>query len=180
MNNNFCPNCGAELIEESVFCTNCGTKINQDNKVNEENAQPEINNEQVVEETKVEQPVVEKPQVQQSNSNNVNNQNNNKSNATLFGVLSLVLYFAGSVIISLLSYFLPADSRDAFMSLSGLCPLAGIVLMIMGRVKYPTSKFLKVVMWIIIGSIILSIIAFILLFIWCYITCSNMDTSGCG
>ena len=62
MNNNFCPNCGAELIEDSVFCTNCGTKINQDNKVNEENAQPEINNEQVVEETNVEQPVVEKPQ----------------------------------------------------------------------------------------------------------------------
>ena len=171
MNNKFCPNCGAELIEESVFCTNCGVKLSQDNNVIEENnTQTEVVNEQ---------PVSAQPVVQSNTTDTINYQNS-KSNATLFGVLSLVLYFAGSVIISLLSYFLPADSRDAFMSLSGLCPLAGIVLMIMGRVKYPTSKFLKVVMWIIIGSIILSIIAFILLFIWCYITCSNMDTSGCG
>ena len=32
MNNNFCPNCGAELIEESVFCTNCGKKDGEEVK----------------------------------------------------------------------------------------------------------------------------------------------------
>ena len=92
----------------------------------------------------------------------------------------MVLYFAGSAVVTLISYFFPGDSRDAFMSLSGFCPLAGIVLMIIGRVKYPTNKFLKVVMWIIIGSIILGLFLFILFVIWCYITCSTMDTSGCG
>ena len=162
----FCHNCCKEIEEGTVFCTNCGVQLSQsDNEANNDN------NSQI--ETIKEQPVTQQ-------NNNVNSNQDNKSNATLFGVLSLVLYFAGSIIISLLSYLLPANSRDAFMSLSGFCPLVGIVLMIIGRVKYPTNKFLKVVMWIIIGSIILGIVAFILLFIWCYITCSNMDTSGCG
>ncbi|MBR2710967.1 MAG: zinc ribbon domain-containing protein [Bacilli bacterium] len=190
MNKKICPNCGTELIEDFVFCTNCGTKIKQDNNVNEEkNTQSEVNNEQVldenvVEEVKAEQsalvePRVE-PRVQPSNSYKFNNQADNNSNATLIGTLSLVLYFAGSAVVTLISYFFPGDSRDAFMSLSGFCPLAGIVLMIIGRVKYPTNKFLKVVMWIIIGSIILGLFLFILFVIWCYITCSTMDTSGCG
>jgi len=161
---------------------NCGTKIKQDNNVNEEkNTQSEINNEQVVdenvvEEVKSEQSALVEPRVQLSNSDKFNNQADNNSNATLFGTLSLILYFAGSAVVTLISYFLPVDSRNAFMSLSGFCPLAGIVLMIIGRVKYPTNKFLKVVMWIIIGSIVL----FILFVIWCYITCYTMDTSGCG
>lgn len=166
MNNKFCPSCGKEVVEGALFCTNCGVQFSQTN--NEVNNQNEVINEQ---------PVIEQPVVQQ---NTIDNQKSKDSNATLFGVLSLVLYFAGSVVVSLLSYLLPASSRDAFMSLSGFCPMAGIVLMIIGRVKYPTNKFLKVVMWLIIGSIILGIIAIIILFVWCYITCSSVDTSGCG
>lgn len=112
----------------------------------------------------------------------VNNQpvKSDDSNATMLGVIALVLYFAGSTVLSFITYLLPETFRAVFSSLIGLCPISGIIVMIVGRVKYPTNKFLKVVMWVIIGSIILGILAIIIFMIWCYVTCANMDTSGCG
>lgn len=102
------------------------------------------------------------------------------SNATLFGIISLVLYFAGSTIMYIITCFLPDALKVVVSSLAGLCPISGIIVMIVGRVKYPTNKFLKVVMWVIIGSIILGIVAVIIFMVWCYVTCANMDTSGCS
>ena len=101
------------------------------------------------------------------------------SNAKMLGVISLVLYFAGSTILSTIAYFLPESFRVMFSSLVGLCPISGIIVMVIGRVKYPTNKFLKIVMWIIIGSIILGLIATVIFMIWCYTTCANIDTGGC-
>lgn len=159
-NNKICPNCGTNNKSDSNFCGNCGKQLIQNNVV--VNGQDNI----------------------QHNKNNdymVNNQTNyiKDSEANKLGIISLVLYFAGSLISSI-SYLLPSAVSDSFSALAGLCPLSGIVIMIIGRIKYPTNKLLKIVMWIIIGSIIFGLIAFIVFVIWCYVTCSNTDTSGCG
>ena len=111
-----------------------------------------------------------------------NNQANNvdDSKGNILGIISLALYFGGSVLIAFILRILPVTVRDSFSTLSGLCPLSGIIIMIIGRVKYPTNKFLKVVMWIIIGTIIISLVTFIIFVIWCYVTCASVDTSGCS
>ena len=120
------------------------------------------------------------------NSTNTNNQNsmqmnmnNKETEGNKFGTISLILYFSGPFI-TLLTSILPHNLANFISSLSGLLPLSGIIVMIMGRVKFPTNKFLKVVMWIIIGTIILGVIAMLLFMIWCYATCTGMDTSGCN
>ena len=64
-------------------------------------------------------------------------------------------------------------------SLAGLCPLAGIILLIIARVKYPKYKPGKIIMCVYIGTLVAGIIGFILLVALCYLMCSNIDTSGC-
>ncbi len=120
--------------------------------------------------------------LEQNNVEAVNNQpvKSENLNAKMLGVISLVLYFASSTILSAITYFLPESFRVMFSSLVGLCPIFGIIVMIIGRVKYPTNKFLKIVMWIIIGSIIFCFVATVIFMIWFCVTCANMDTSGCS
>ena len=146
-------------MENSRICPNCGTNNKTDSNFCESCG------------TKLEQNNVEAVNNQPVKSEN--------PNAKMLGVISLVLYFAGSTILSAITYFLPESFRVMFSSLVGLCPISGIIVMIIGRVKYPTNKFLKIVMWIIIGSIIFGLVAAVIFMIWCYATCANMDTSGC-
>lgn len=153
-NNKICPNCGTNNKSDSNFCKSCGKQFIQNGSVVDEKDNIHI-------------------------QNNINNAYVKDSEGNKLGIISLVLYFIGTALISLISQHLPSTVRDDFSSLAGLCPLSGIIVMIIGRIKYPTNKFLKIVMWIIIGSIIFGLIAFIIFVIWCYVTCSNMDTSGC-
>ena len=90
--------------------------------------------------------------IEQNDVETVNNQSvkSEASNAKMLGIISLVLYFAGTTILSIVTSFLSESFSVMFSSLAGLCPILGIIVMIIGRVKYPTNKFLKVVMWIII------------------------------
>ena len=160
-NNKICPKCGTNNIN-SHFCVKCGQDLTfQTNEViSNNNIQNNINN--------------------NIKTNITDNQpTNNNSEGNILGIISLVLYFAGTTIFTYISKILPNSIGNTFSFLTGLCPLAGIVTMIIGRIKYPNNKFLKVVMIIIIGSIIFCVIAFILFVIWCYVTCSTMDTSGC-
>lgn len=159
-NNKICPKCGAANNDDFKFCKNCGAQTKSNNVVDNEqqNIQQDINT-HTIENTQI---------------------NNNDSNDTKLGIISLVLYFGGTSIFSCITYLLPASFRNYFSSISGLFPLLGIIVMIVGRIKYPNSKLLKIVMWIIIASIILSMIAVILFIMWCVVTCENMDTSGCG
>ena len=147
-----CPKCGLINENDAKYCVKCGAQLNEEVKT-------EVNTQQTANNTVVK---------------------DGESEARTFAILSLVLYFAGTFAVEAISFVLPSSLRTLISGLGGLCPLAGIVIMIIGRVNYPTNKFLKVVMWIIIGSIILGIIGMIILFVVCVITCSTLDTSGCS
>ncbi len=151
-NEKFCTHCGAMNQINSQYCTNCGMQINQNHVHSNMN-----------------------------NCNCLNEQSNtNSSDGTKLGIISLVTYFCSPVIVGTIVSVLPTSIRDEFSSLGALCPLAGIITMIIGRVKYPNNKLLKVVMWVIIVSIILSVFAFVLFLIWCHVTCMQIDASGCS
>lgn len=153
-------NCGQKLNENAKFCINCGQQIDIDNSNNNINYQNTQSKQDTV------------------TTNNINNvENTNECN--LLCVLSLVLGYGSNVIMTLLYLLLPNESKY-IQSIFSLCPIAGLTLMIIARVKYPQSKFAKVVMWIYIVSIGLVVIGFIVLVAACFITCSTMDTSGCN
>ncbi len=159
MNNNYCYKCGQKLEGNSQFCSNCGAQLTASTSTNiEQNNTTQNNTTQNIETTNT----------------------NITDNGNLLGILSLLLYFAGSFVIGIITYILPESIRDLFSVFAGFCPVAGIVLMIVGRVKFPENKLLKVAMWIIIASIIAGILFFIFIIVMCYITCSNVDTSGCN
>ena len=152
MNNNiFCGSCGTQNENDAKFCTKCGMQIIQNNNY--------INNNYSMVDNRV---------------------NNNSSMGTMLGIASLLLYFVAPYLVALIAAVFPASFMDSFSSIAGLCPMSAIVIMIVGRVKYPANKLLKVVMWVIIVSIILVIICFVLFMIWCYVTCVQLDASGCS
>lgn len=152
----YCTSCGSKINEEDSFCTNCGAK-----KQNVETS----NNETPKEENKVvpKQEVVEE----------------DEKNANLLCILSLIFKYGGSVISGILSVIF-APLGELFSGLAPLTWLTGIVLMIVARIKYPSNKFAKVLMWIYIIETILSIVLFIILIAACIMTCNSMDTSGCA
>lgn len=155
-NNKICSNCNTVNGNDSLYCSNCGTNFSQDNNIIHEqnNCYQNLNNSNVVK--------------------------NNNSEGNIFGIISLVLYFCGSTISAVFYSFLP-DSLSSYLStLGGVFPLVGIVVMIVGRVKYPQNKLLKVTMWVIISTIILMIVLFIIFIAWCYVTCNSSDLSGCN
>ena len=103
-----------------------------------------------------------------------------KDKANLLCILSLVVTFASSIPLGILIFLFPI-LKPVLSSLYGICPMAGIVLMIIARIKYPESKFAKVLMWMYIFIIILVIIGAILLVIACSTACRNIsiDFSRC-
>ena len=159
-NSKICPNCGANNQSDSNFCEICGKQLIQNNIV--------VN-------------VKDNTQHNITNNHMVNNQNNysNDADGNKLGIISLLLYYGGSLLYLVFSLFLPRSVLDIVSVFCGTCPIFGIITMIIGRVKYPTNNFLKIVMWIIIGTIVLSLISFIVFAVMCYITCSSIGTGGC-
>ena len=114
-NNKYCRKCGTKIEEESIYCYNCGSLLTQNTQQN----------------------------TIKNNSMNVKVQNqDNDKEGDILGVISLILYFAGSGLISALIYFLPPNTRNYLSALGGLSPLASIVVMIVGRIKYPNNKLI--------------------------------------
>ena len=151
MNNKICPKCGAKIEEGIMYCYNCGSPLTQNTQQN----------------------------TIQNNSMNINVQNqDNDKEGDILGLISLILYFAGSGLVSALISIFPSDTRYYFSSLVGLCPLASIVVMIVGRIKYPKNKLLKIAMWTIIICTIVGIIAFIVIMVLLYLACSSMIPEG--
>ena len=172
-----CPKCEMNINDNSKFCIHCGYQFN-----NEQNSKYCIScGSEIIPGSKfcgvcgagfgtnVSVPA----------KTDVNDDNKNPT-ANLLGILSLVLYFCGPVLVGFLYKILPYGYASSSSSVASLSSLAGIVIMIVGRIKYPKNTLLKVAMWIIIILILLGIVAFVLIFLWCWITCSTYDTSGCG
>ena len=143
-----CEKCGNDINPNEKFCTNCGNPV----------------------------PVVEQPTPEVVTSPVP--VDTNYITAILTAVLA-ILYFGSSLIAGIINFVI-GDSglSNAITSLAALGPLAGIILMIVTRVKYPDNKFAKVLMWIYIIQIILAIIGFILLVAFCYVMCGSCEELG--
>ena len=161
-----CNKCGTDNNKENIYCNNCGQKL-----TNEKN--DSINNSREINITE------EQKDIFSTEEKEIKNTNNEKE-AKIIGLISLGLFFLGSFSLNFLATLFPKSLKMFISTLSGMCPMAGIVTMIMGRIKYPENRFLKGVMWSIIVAITLCIIAIILFTIWCYVTCRDYDASGCG
>ena len=140
-----CPNCGKENDFSSVFCSECNTKLTQNNHGRSDN-NPSKDEDTIQEQTN-HTPLLDGGKL---------------------GILSLVLWFIGPVILSII-YFLDAlffddsifPTMGVFFIILGLCYLSSIIITIYGRIKYPTEKLLKIVGWLIIASIIVTILLLI-------------------
>ena len=142
-----CSKCGTNNDINNVYCTKCGNELNNNNiyPTSEENDTIIIDNYQ-----------------------KENEDYTDKNIAIILGIISLVLYFLSPIIINKISSNLQEQSIINISSISGICRMTGVIIMIFGRIKYPNSKFLKGVMWSIIVSIVLLITAIILLIGACY------------
>jgi uncharacterized membrane protein YvbJ len=104
-----------------------------------------------------------------SNVNNISNNkiekstNTDEEDARIYCILSLVCTFFSGIITKIL-YSLNIN----IYSITPLCTIIGIVLMIYARVKYPKSKFAKVLMWLYLILFILGILMIIVLIICCF------------
>ena len=120
------------------FCSNCGNAIDSNNRFCSKCGKEII-----------------------STTNNINTINTNNYITVILGISSLLLFFFGGIIMNFFVF------GDKMFFLSMIPSILGIIIMIIGRIKYPNSSFLKVVMWILIGwgSIIIILLIFMLFLI---------------
>ncbi len=148
-----CRHCGKEHVGEGEFCPFCGLKNDAAegevlSTADSDNAPPE------------EEMHGDKPQTK------------------LLCILSLIFGFGAPAVVYAGNELLDILFRDVSFvqkmtdfagEIAVLFPVAGLVLMIVARVKDPKSKFGKIVMWIYIAATILAVIlAVILIFAFVY------------
>ena len=101
----------------------------------------------------------------------ISNNSEDENKANYLAIIGFVLYYIAPVVIPKLLMGMPKSIINASSSFVGLCPLAAIVIMIIGRNKYPQNKLLKALMWCIIFTITISLLTFIIFFMWCMASC---------
>ena len=173
-----CKNCGAANSAVGKFCTNCGgtlegATISQDtammSDVTANNDMPQY------QQAQYQQPQYQQPQYQQpyQNPNYANNgvpygansnANINEAEAHKFAVITLVLSFIAPIGLGIVNMALKSDFVT---TLSGLSALAGFVMMIIGRCKYPKNVMLKVIMIVDIVIVVLYMLALIAAMAFC-------------
>lgn len=99
-------------------------------------------------------------------------------------LVPIVFGIGGSVISSLLSTGnnVLSNLSGSLSMVLGASPITGLILMIIARVKFPQSKFAKVVMWIYIVIAILVVIATTIFIIIMAIFCSEcaVEIASCS
>ena len=152
-----CRNCGTYYDNSQNQCPKCGAAAESNSPHPEYSPPPEYRN--------VPPPPTERK---------------DPFNERLLCIIALVLLliplpalFFITDAISIFSEKAPEHLYNITYSLLILCPLAGIVLMIIARVKYPQSRFAKVVMWIYIVTVSISVILTIIAIVSCMIACNE-------
>lgn len=92
-------------------------------------------------------------------------------NATVFCIISLILMHG----LPLITWFIPY-----LKYISGIGPLAGLVLLIYTRIKYPESKFAKILLIVEIVLFALGILAVVIMIIACGSMLSSCSSSSLG
>ena len=152
-----CSKCGHELKENDKFCTECGEVVNKE-EVKEEK------------ETKKEDVKTEKVQTEEKRIIS------SMGNDTFYCVLSMICFFGGPIISGLIAY-LSKGVANQLEALIGILPLAGLALCIYAKIKYPQSKFAKVLLIVYIVLIVLAIIAIVVALIACVLACRSCADS---
>lgn len=104
----------------------------------------------------------------------------NDSNANILCIFSLVLNYGIGLILEIITYKIGYRS-NLIESLTGICYIMGLALLIIARVKYPKNKFAKIVMWLYIIMFIIGIIISIIIAITCTLACNSIkgNANGC-
>ena len=146
-----CIHCDSEISDDAKFCTNCGQSVNK-------------------EEIKV--------------TSNEKQWINGINNDTFLCLASIFCAFAcptigyGLSMLSILlnnSYIIQSFSKLFYLLSQGALPLA-----IVAKVKYPESKFAKVLLIFYLVSAILAIIAFVILIVSCINLLQDCGNSNLG
>lgn len=137
MKDRFCSKCGKENTNNNSFCSKCGNKLDNSE----------------IEDIKVD------------NSNDNTNINDKKGNT--YALLSLLLFYVTNIISIIIKFILPENVYNIVSAILSIGPLAGIVVLIIGRVNFPNNKFLKVVMWLFIVTSIIVVVYYIIAMIMC-------------
>ena len=146
MNGKRCNRCGMVNTMDAVYCSNCGGYLDSNMNMNS-NMNTNMNNNMNM----------------NMNSNMNNSIDIDKQKANNMATISALLFYLGAEVVGIISKIIPVIG-DLIYDMRWLCSIAGIVIMIIGRVKYPDNKSLKVVMWAIIVTIAV-IIIFVVLYI---------------
>ena len=152
MNGKRCNRCGMVNTLDAVYCSNCGGYLDSNMNMNS-NMNNNMNNNM-------------NSNMNMNNSMNSNMNNSidiDKQKANNMATISALLFYLGAEVVGIISKIIPVIG-DLIYDMRGLCSIAGIVIMIIGRVKYPDNKSLKVVMWAIIVTIAVFII-FVVIYI---------------
>lgn len=147
-----CSRCGQELIPGDKFCTNCGYSIQEAVQTYS-------------------------PQLTTIPPNSVLAYDTKKANQLC--TISLLLYFVAPFALGILGILLDFLFKSealatGFAGLGSVARIAAFVMAIVARVKYPTSKFAKVLLWIYIGFIIASFLLIIALVILVFVLVMHM------
>lgn len=147
-----CKKCNSKNEKDSIYCQNCGAKLEEEKK--------EV------------QPVEKKETT--TVSTNIESDETRKKNASTLCAISLILMYGFPIIMGVIAGVVGTLNSsvldimyNVIGSFSSLSSIAAIVLMIVARVKYPESKFAKVLMIVYIVQAAIFIILGIIFFFAC-------------
>ncbi len=161
-----CSKCGYEINEGDKFCRECGQVVESttpEKEVKEKTKNVEEPKEEVKEEVKTEvTTVTNKPEEKRIVSS--------MANDTFFCLCSIICYIACPLLTGLFAYLdTKSDVFSPFVRIPMLLPFAAYGLAIYAKVKYPESKFAKILLIIYIVLFVLGIILMIIAVIACAI-----------